>query len=117
MPKFPIKIKPGALPVATDEVTKGVLDKLPDKNILELIPRGALKDIPRQDPTKPMTSVPQRNFLKQYSYTSSPRPKKSGDPDTDAFFSFFDMKDMGADELKFIMEDFNSFIDDVYDDV
>ena len=81
MPKLPIK-KPGALPAATEKVTEGVLDNLPDKNILELISRGALKDIPKQDPNKPMTSVPQRDVLK-----------------------------------KSIMEDFNSFIDNVYDDV
>tara|TARA_R100000808_G_C2152339_1_gene161713 strand:+ start:2966 stop:3769 length:804 start_codon:yes stop_codon:yes gene_type:complete len=117
MPKLPIK-KPGALPVVTEKVTEGVLDNLPDKNILELISRGALKDIPKQDPNKPMTSVPQRDVLKKSSDTSTANlAKKTGDPDADAFFSFFNKMEMGADELKFIMEDFNSFIDNVYDDV
>jgi len=42
MPKLPVKIKPGALPTTTtDEVTRGVLDKLPEVNRRELM-RGAL---------------------------------------------------------------------------
>jgi len=44
MPKLPIKIKPGALPVtteATDQVTKGVLDKLPEMNRRDVM-RGTL---------------------------------------------------------------------------
>lgn len=41
MAKLPIKIKPGALPTTTDEVTQGVLDKLPEVDRRELI-RGAL---------------------------------------------------------------------------
>jgi len=44
MPKFPIKIKPGALPVATDEVTEGVLDKLPTVDRREFL-RGALSTL------------------------------------------------------------------------
>ncbi len=41
MPKLPVKIKPGALPTTTDEVTQGVLDKLPEVDRRELM-RGAL---------------------------------------------------------------------------
>jgi len=41
MPKLPIKIKPGALPAVTEEVTQGVLDKLPKVNRREIM-RGAL---------------------------------------------------------------------------
>ena len=44
MPKLPIKIKPGALPAtteATDQVTKGVLDKLPEMNRRDVM-RGTL---------------------------------------------------------------------------
>jgi len=41
MPKLPIKIKPRALPAVTEEVTKGVLDKLPQLDRRELM-RGAL---------------------------------------------------------------------------
>ena len=43
MPKLPIKIKPGALPAstATEEVTKGVLDKLPEMNRRDVM-RGTL---------------------------------------------------------------------------
>ena len=44
MPKLPIKIKPGALPVATDQVTKGVLDKLPQVDRREFL-RGALSTL------------------------------------------------------------------------
>ena len=43
MPKLPIKIKPGALPAstATEEVTKGVLDNLPEMNRRDMT-RGTL---------------------------------------------------------------------------
>ena len=43
MPKLPIKIKPGALPAsaATEEVTKGVLDNLPEMNRRDMM-RGTL---------------------------------------------------------------------------
>ena len=41
MPKLPIKIKPGALPVATEEVTQGVLGKLPEMNRRDMM-RGTL---------------------------------------------------------------------------
>jgi hypothetical protein len=41
MPKLPVKIKPGTLPTTTDEVTQGVLDKLPEVDRRELM-RGAL---------------------------------------------------------------------------
>jgi hypothetical protein len=46
MPKLPtIFKKPGALPEATEQVTKGVLDKLPGINLKELIPSGALSKL------------------------------------------------------------------------
>tara|TARA_R110000782_G_scaffold217542_1_gene305003 strand:- start:2295 stop:2882 length:588 start_codon:yes stop_codon:yes gene_type:complete len=44
MPKLPIKIKPGALPVATEEVTQGVLGKLPEMNRRDMM-RGALSTL------------------------------------------------------------------------
>jgi len=44
MPKLPVKIKPGALPAVTEEVTQGVLDKLPQVDRREFL-GGALSTL------------------------------------------------------------------------
>jgi len=65
MPKLPIKIKPGALPVATEEVTKGVLDKLPQVDRREFL-RGALGTI--------ANTAMETNALNQISKIVKPAP-------------------------------------------
>tara|TARA_R110000823_G_scaffold167121_1_gene299081 strand:- start:394 stop:1158 length:765 start_codon:yes stop_codon:yes gene_type:complete len=109
MPKLPtIFKKPGALPEATEQVTKGVLDKLPGINLKELIPSGALSKL-ESNQMKPMSSIPTN---------VSPNPGlKSDDPAIQEFFGYFVGKDWGADELKYVMDDFDGFIGDIYQDI
>ena len=125
MPKLPIKIKPGALPVATEEVTKGVLDKLPQVDRREFL-RGALSTLANTsalgkvaDVVAPVAKSATKAVAKQsipafftkftddmeevFSNASVQRQLD----DADGFYDDIDIDDINIDDISAMSDDIN----------